>query len=127
MSADPAIMFYVGFCRICGTGPLGIRQCGACDQLAIVCDECDAVWDSADLSASPLLSDDPNLPCSACGASLLGGDSHWATLEEIRQSEWLQAAIDSGELELQSGKPFAAQPEIEDVDQLNDLPNDAGG
>ena len=31
-------MFYVGFCRLCGTGPLGIRKCDGCGNVAVLCD-----------------------------------------------------------------------------------------
>ena len=41
--SDKRRMYYVGFCRICGTGPLGLRECGGCGEVVVLCDECDAV------------------------------------------------------------------------------------
>ncbi|TWT90661.1 hypothetical protein Mal64_10560 [Pseudobythopirellula maris] len=106
MSVPSDEMLYVGFCRVCGTGPLGLRLCGGCGALVILCDECDAVWTTADTSAPPAFSDEPELPCPHCEASLVDAPSRWATREEVASCDWLASAIDAGELSLESGKPF---------------------
>lgn len=130
MNSNDSVMHYVGFCRICGTGPLGVRRCGACEKLAVVCDECDAVWETADFSQTPRVSEESDIPCSNCEASLFDGDSRWATMDEIKDCDWLTRATDGGQLELQSGKPLVAgeeNPAENDIDEVTDLPTDAGG
>jgi len=100
-------MFYIGFCRICGTGPLGLRTCGGCGRIVVLCDECDAVWTDADVAAEPAFSNDPALPCPSCSQSLFDSPSHWATRDEINGSEWLADAIAKGSISLEEGVPLA--------------------
>jgi len=95
-------MYYVGFCRICGTGPLGLRRCGGCGEVVVLCDECDAIWTSVDLAAKPHLAAAGELPCPGCEASLVD-----ATQAEIEATDWLQQALDQGDLRLQRGSAFA--------------------
>ncbi len=104
-------MYYVGFCRICGTGPLGLRRCGSCGEVVVLCDECDAVWTAADLMAKPYLAQSGELPCPNCDASLIDGPSRWATQAQIEATDWLQQALDRGDLELQHGWAFAPDAE----------------
>ena len=104
-------MFYVGFCSICETGPLGLRSCGQCGNIALLCDECDAVWEDADLAVVPQYAESGELPCRECGASLIESPSHWATAEQIQQTDWLQQAIKNGILKLKSGAAFAPETE----------------
>lgn len=103
-------MYYVGFCPVCKAGPLTLRTCGSCGKVVILCDECDAVWTSADFTAKPLLGSKGKLPCPECGASLFESSSHWTTEEEIHAADWLQQAIDSGELRIQRGSAFTPEP-----------------
>ena len=100
-------MFYVGHCRVCGTGPLGLRYCGGCQGVVILCDECDAAWSNADLEGKPTFARDGELPCPGCDASLVDAPSRWASREEIENVDWLQQAIDDGTLDLQEGSAFA--------------------
>ncbi len=100
-------MYYVGFCRLCGTGPLGLRQCGRCNKLLILCDECDAIWTSSDLKAKPFLAQSGELPCPACENSLIETPSRWATQTDIEASDWLQQALEKKQLELRQGTAFA--------------------
>ena len=115
-------MHYVGFCRLCGTGPLGLRRCGQCASVVILCDECDAVWTDADLAAPPTLTEDPALPCPKCEASLIDLPSRWATEEEVDATDWLKQAVDEGVFQIETGKPFAP-----DGPEPTDEPLDAGG
>ncbi|QDU57308.1 hypothetical protein [Aeoliella mucimassa] len=93
---------YVGFCRLCGTGPLGLRTCGDCGALTIVCDECDAVWPDAELAAPPATTGTTTLPCPHCGSDLYEPPAHWATDAELAAVRWLGEAIEAGRLELKT-------------------------
>ena len=107
----PPTMYYVGFCRVCGAGPLGVRACGGCASLVVVCDECDAVWVDEDLSEPPAVTGSETLPCPHCEASLYDSPSHWATCEEVDACEWLTQAIDQERLTLEMGQAFT--PEVD--------------
>jgi len=111
-------MYYLGFCRICSTGPLGLRRCGECGNVVVLCDECDAIWISADLKDKPHLAQAGELPCPECKASLVDAPSRWATKTQIEATDWLQQAIENGEIELQRGTAFA--PEAADDEELGD-------
>lgn len=100
---DQTVMYYVAFCRVCKTGPVGVRSCGSCGKVALLCDECDAVWADAHLAAPPLFASVEELPCPHCGASLAGGASRWAGVEAIHDTPWLREALESGALELRHG------------------------
>lgn len=75
-------MLTIGTCRLCGTGPLGLRRCGTCRRVVVLCDECDAAWPTADTATKPTYATEEDMPCPCCGASLLRGGSHWATANE---------------------------------------------
>ncbi|QDS96763.1 hypothetical protein [Adhaeretor mobilis] len=104
-----AEMFHVGTCPICQEGTLGLRSCGQCEAIAIVCDECDVAWSTPDLSAKPTVSRGADLPCPTCSAPLYAAGSRWATNEEIARRAWLQTAIDAGELKLSKGEAYAPE------------------
>ena len=101
-------MYYVGFCCICKTGPLGLRTCGTCEAISIVCDECDSAWGTPNLQTSPVTTSGQSLPCPTCGRSLFDETARWATKSEIAARAWLQTAIDNGVLELHQGDPMRA-------------------
>jgi hypothetical protein len=90
------MLFYVGFCPVCGEGTLGVRICGGPGHAVILCDECDAVWPTVDVTQTPVFPAQPQLPCPHCGATLVGGSAHWAAAAEIRQVGWQDAVIGSG-------------------------------
>ena len=115
-------MFYIGFCRICGTGPLGLRCCGGCDGVVVLCDECDAMWTNSDLEASPILASDGDLPCPTCHASLINAPSKWADEAQIEASPWLQDALEAGAFRLRRGSAFAPEVGDGDEDQSQDEP-----
>ena len=108
-------MYYLGFCRICSTGPLGLRWCGGCGNVVVLCDECDAVWTSADLNAKPYLASVGELPCPECNFSLVDTPSRWATKSQIEACDWLQKAIEQGEIELKLGSAFAPEADCNDM------------
>ncbi|MEM6654517.1 MAG: hypothetical protein AAF596_01815 [Planctomycetota bacterium] len=103
---DQQTMWYAGFCRVCETGPLGLRVCGCCERVVLLCDECDAVWTSADASSPPSFSANSKLPCPHCEASLLDPPSRWATRAECEATPWIAEAVAAGELELRKGEPL---------------------
>ena len=111
-------MYYVGFCRICGTGPLGLRQCGGCKEVVVLCDECDAVWTDCgtkgDFAAKPQFAKEGVLPCPHCEASLIEKPSRWAYKKTIDVTPWVQEALKAGTLEVERGS--ALSPEIDDED-----------
>lgn len=108
-------MFYAGTCRICQAGPLGLRTCGGCESVVLLCDECDSVWAGADTTGVPDAVGSEQLLCPRCGESLYEGQSHWSTLAEISACEWTREAIEAGELEIESGEAAPPAPnELED-------------
>ncbi len=118
MKNAPQRMYYVGFCRVCGTGPLGLRRCGGCGAIAVLCDECDAVWRGANLNDPPLPHVEDALPCPDCGGSLTGAASSWATAEEVSHCQWLTQAIDQGRLKLSEAAAFS--PRVNISTQVNE-------
>jgi len=106
-------MTYVGFCRICGTGPLGLRECGRCHAVVVLCDECDATWIDADFSGTPQFASDGELPCPHCQASLIKKPSRWATQGTIHDIAWVQEARQKGRLKLMRGAALA--PDVDDL------------
>lgn len=110
--SDKRRMYYVGFCRICGTGPLGLRECGGCGEVVVLCDECDAVWTDGGFAAKPQFADEGELPCPHCGTSLIEKPSRWAHKKTIDVTPWVQKAVNAGTLEVQRGS--ALSPEIDE-------------
>jgi len=112
-------MYYVGFCRICGTGPLGLRECGGCGAVVVLCDECDAVWlncdSNAGFSAKPHFANEDELPCPHCEASLVEAPSRWARKAKINNTSWVQEALAKGQIELKRGSAMA--PEIDEQEE----------
>lgn len=117
MATQPERMHYVGLCRVCETGPLGVRRCG-CDAMVLLCDECDAVWADAELDKPPQPVVDGALPCPACGVDLMARPSRWATREEIDRCDWLAAAIEEQGLELKECAAFA--PHVNEPDGVSE-------
>ena len=110
MTNNEGQMHYVGFCRICGTGPLGLRECGGCGEIVVMCDECDAVWTDADFAKQPTLADKTGaLPCPYCGNSLLDSPSRWAPKSKVDKVAWLLDALRDGEATLGRGQSLAPE------------------
>ena len=99
--SDEQQMLCVGTCRICGTGPLGLRECGSCGEVVVLCEECDAVWTDGDFSVKPQLAGENDLPCPYCEASLIRPPSRWAEESKIKKLAWLQTALEAGEVQVQ--------------------------
>lgn len=88
----------VGECNVCKTGPLGLRTCGDCGAILIVCDECDAAWAEATLDRPPTTLGATTLPCPHCQSDLFEEPSHWTSIEEMTQCEWLADAAETDQL-----------------------------
>ncbi|MEM8864224.1 MAG: hypothetical protein AAGF31_01605 [Planctomycetota bacterium] len=128
MPGDNDLMLYIGLCRLCETGPLGLRYCGGCGNVVIMCDECDALWTSADVESKPVLSDEADLPCPTCENSLVGDYSSWATREQCLATPWIADAFAAGQIELKVGTPLALDASNpEDEHDPLDEPIDMGG
>ena len=78
-------MYYVGICSFCEQGALGIRICSSEAHALILCDECDALWKSTDLTQKPVFPKQPDLPCPCCSGNLMLPPAHWASFGEIYQ------------------------------------------
>ncbi|MEM8945253.1 MAG: hypothetical protein AAGD11_08720 [Planctomycetota bacterium] len=104
-------LHYVGICRICGTGPLGLRECGQCGEIVAMCDECDAVWTDSNFDERPILAGETSLPCPFCGASLFDEPARWASRSAIDKLAWLQTALRSGNVEVKQGTALDRRPE----------------
>ena len=108
-------MYSIGECEICGTGPLGIRVCGRCGEVVILCDECDAIWIDGQISGKPVFFEDPDLPCPGCSDSLWEPPAHWASLEEIEATEWLAAAVRNGQIVLEKETPLGTSESGDEI------------
>ena len=88
----------IGICPVCETGLCGVRIIVPTDQppypLA-VCDECEAMWTTPDLSQEPLFSSAEAAVNPIDGLPLWGPDAHWADLGECDRVGWIEA-IDPG-------------------------------
>ena len=81
---------------MCGHGAVGIRMCAGSAHAVALCDECDAVWQTPDLSMPPLVLSQPKLPCPQCGQSLIDPTAHWATWAEVERIGWQDAVVGQG-------------------------------
>lgn len=98
--------FYVGFCKLCGTGPLGLRVCGDCGAVVIVCDECDAAWANAEIQQPPTVTGLTTLPCPHCHSDLFELPAHWADAKDVKACEWLSEAVKNRVVAVQEVKPL---------------------
>ncbi|QDT68264.1 hypothetical protein MalM25_11850 [Planctomycetes bacterium MalM25] len=81
-------MLSLGTCRLCQAGPLGLRRCGVCRRVVVLCDECDAAWPTSETSGRPTYATKDDMPCPCCRGSLLGKGSHWASRDELAAIDW---------------------------------------
>ena len=89
-------IYYFGFCKRCGTGPLAARVCGGCERLWVICDECDATWPDPKCEGEPIALSDPDLPCPVCNASLIQPPSRWADLADLTRVGWRENVMGQG-------------------------------
>ncbi len=82
-------MISIGECRICSVGQLGLRLCGGCQAIVILCKECDSAWYESKLTDKPAYADDESMPCPVCRDNLWSSESQWANSEEVSDSRWL--------------------------------------
>ncbi|MEM6688722.1 MAG: hypothetical protein AAF664_04795 [Planctomycetota bacterium] len=87
------------FCPVCEAGLCGVRyfpaQVDPDNSLRsvpahglIICDECEAIWVKPDLN-TPHQFPDPESPRDPIGGGVLwGGNSRWATKEDLQALDW---------------------------------------
>ncbi|WP_442481626.1 hypothetical protein [Aeoliella sp. SH292] len=90
--------YYIGFCRQCGTGPLGLRTCGDCGNVLVVCDECDSAWVDGEVDQLPATTGVTTLPCPHCQSDVFEEPGHWSTPEELLYCQWLNDSIGRGDV-----------------------------
>ena len=100
-------MLSIGNCRSCKAGPLGLRKCGQCNRVVLLCDECDAAYSSYGEESITSYATENAMPCPLCEASLWSDTSRWASLIDLQQEEALQKLIKEGEVEVSRGKAFS--------------------
>lgn len=94
-------MLSLGTCNVCQTGPRGLRKCGVCRRVVLLCEECDAAWPTSAPAARPTFEVEGQMPCPWCSSSLRDNGSTWATREEAATLAWV------GDLnDLQEGSAF---------------------
>ena len=91
-----SILYVVGYCPSCGTGPLGVRICGQCGQATVMCEECDVMWLGEGRCAARVFPRQPDVPCPACDASLMTSPAHWAVFDELEATGWADRIVDVG-------------------------------
>lgn len=98
--------FSIDYCPRCGAGLTGIRICGLGTPEPhglVVCDECEAIWLEADTTSEHQYADASDARCPKCTDPLWGGQSRWATAEDLVQLNW-QHAVDPN-LSAESDEP----------------------
>ena len=92
-------MLYVGIpCPTCGEyGLMGIRICdGEGHHAVLMCDECESIWLSLDITGKPHDLDLSEYLCPYGDGTLARPEGHWASKEEIQQAGWWDAVIGEG-------------------------------
>ncbi|WP_298869096.1 hypothetical protein [uncultured Gimesia sp.] len=84
-------MYYIGTCPFCEQGNLGVRICSKIEHTVILCDECDALWLSPEITEKPVFLEEPNLPCPNCLGNLTDAPARWSSLGEIFMRGWISA------------------------------------
>jgi hypothetical protein len=93
-------VYFVGTCRCCGQGLLGIRICCE-DQIGLVlCEECDAIWLEPTCAGDPLFPGQPESTCPRCGRPIWHPPAHWASQDEVDRLDWTEYVL--GDWESQS-------------------------
>lgn len=105
-------MITVGTCRICETGPLGLRLCGGCQSVLILCNECDAAWIDSHCDTKPAYADEESMPCPHCEKSLWDEQASWLNREEIDSVSWITDAIKEGTLVIDKSNNEAEPPNM---------------
>lgn len=86
---------YIDCCSFCGNGLLRFLRCKTCDQVVVLCDECELMWsDVKAVSEDANLSSDSGYPrCPYCGEPdakfdwLSSGDLKDLDLDKYASSE----------------------------------------
>lgn len=82
-------MYYLeNNCVVCGDGILGFLRCSDGKTIVIMCEECNSVWLSPNEVAreSPIYPEAPDFILPESCVSIIGGDSGWASHDEIKSA-----------------------------------------
>ena len=84
------MLYLKGQCVCCQAGMLGIWRCDDGATLVLMCDECQAVWlDPAELSIDVVkYPDNRTFEIPGTDRKLGGGDSGWATRNDVARVGW---------------------------------------
>jgi hypothetical protein len=77
-------------CPVCQTGVLGIRRCSDGRSLVVMCDECEAIWESPkDLGTGAVLeAEPPAFWIEQLGVAIAGDAAGWASEAEVATNGW---------------------------------------
>jgi hypothetical protein len=75
-------------CSVCGEGILGFLRCSDGKKVVVMCEECNSVWLAPNEveAQSPIYPEAPEFLLPDSRTSISGGDSGWASLEEIESA-----------------------------------------
>lgn len=90
-------MYYVGTCRCCEQGLLGIRICCEDEIGLILCEECEAIWLHPTCPGSPLFPQQPDSACPRCNRPIWEAPAHWATQAEVDRLDWNEYVLSDWE------------------------------
>lgn len=82
-------MYYlVENCSVCSEGILGFLRCSDGKHVVIMCVECNSVWLAPDEveDQNPIYPEAPDFLLPDSKISISGGESGWASLEEIKSA-----------------------------------------
>jgi hypothetical protein len=81
-------VYYLGNCRCCQQGLLGIRICCDDEIGLVVCDECEAIWLEPECTGDPLTPAQPDSRCPRCQRPIWQRPGHWASWAEVERLGW---------------------------------------
>ncbi|MBX3423605.1 MAG: hypothetical protein KF752_18770 [Pirellulaceae bacterium] len=87
---------HIGECPICGDGLCRVRcyqKGNEARHLYAMCDECEAIWLLPSTSTAHFFPDSEHPLCPISGEFLFGDNSRWASLADLRGSQWENEVI----------------------------------
>lgn len=84
-------LIYAGQCPVCESGLCRVRICGITEghpHGLVICDDCEAIWMSPDLSGPHYYSDPVHPVSPVDGDAIWSDQNRWATPDDIGQLGW---------------------------------------